>query len=248
MKKNIFLLGSTGSIGKSALDVIKEHPEHFSVEVLVTNVNVSLLLKQIEEFKPEYAVVYNEQAFFTHKSDFELTNTKVLFGYKGLEVIEAYWLYQVNINQIEVVVHPQSIIHSMVEFEDGSIKAQLGLPDMKIPILYALNHPKRLNLNLESINFADIKNLTFEQPDFEKFKCLKLAYQAIEKGNTYPAVMNAANEIAVAAFLKEQILFTRIPEIIEIVLNKHKDQPANSVENLVETDKWARETAISFLN
>ena len=381
--KNIFVLGSTGSIGRNALDIIKEHHDRFVAKVLVTNVNVELLLNQISEFNPEFAIVYNEEAFNNYKSSFNTLNTVVLKGFeglvkalngihidiflnafvgfegflptieainrnidiaianketlvvggelimklvheknvnllpvdsehsaiwqclqgekqnkikrliltasggpfrnyskddlqkvtveqalnhpnwkmgkkitidsatlmnKGLEVIEAYWLYPVELDKIEVLIHPQSIIHSMVEFEDCSIKAQLGLPDMKIPILYAMSHPDRLKMNLESINFTEIKNLSFEKPDYDKFKCLQLAFDAIKNGDTYPAVLNASNEIAVDAFLKNKIKFNTIPEIINEVLSHHNSKSALSIENLIHADKDAREKALNLIN
>jgi 1-deoxy-D-xylulose-5-phosphate reductoisomerase len=381
--KNIFILGSTGSIGKTTLDIIREHSDRFRAKVLVTNVNVKLLFNQIREFNPEFAVIFNEDAYTSNKSLFESMNTSILKGFegivevldktridvflnafvgfqgflptieainrnidiaianketlvvggeliteltkkqkvsilpidsehsaiwqslqgeeqnkikrliltasggpfrefsknelksvtvnqalnhpnwkmgnkitidsatlmnKGLEVIEAFWLYNVELKNIEVVIHPQSIIHSMVEFEDRSIKAQLGLPDMKIPILYALSHPDRLKLNLESIDFSELKNLTFEKPDYEKFKCLNLAYHAIDKGDTYPVVLNAANEIAVEAFLNKKIRFYTISEIIAEVLNQHDSKSGDTIDNLIEADKAARKKAHSLIN
>lgn len=138
---------------------------------------------------------------------------------KGLEVIEAKWLFGVTNQQIEVVVHPQSIIHSMVQFIDGSIKAQMGLPDMKLPIQYALSFPDRWPADFPRLDFNVCQNLTFEQPDMEKFQCLALAYQALEKGGNAPAVINAANEIAVEAFLLDSIGFLQIPELIEKAMN-----------------------------
>jgi len=138
---------------------------------------------------------------------------------KGLEVIEAKWLFGVNADKIDVVVHPQSIIHSMVQFTDGSIKAQMGLPDMKLPIQYALSFPDRWLSDFERMDFKKISTLTFEEPDTEKFRCLALAYQALEKGGNIPAIINAANEVAVDAFLKEKTRFMQIPEIIEDAMN-----------------------------
>ncbi len=138
---------------------------------------------------------------------------------KGLEVIEAKWLFGVNADKIDVVVHPQSIIHSMVQFTDGSIKAQMGLPDMKLPIQYALSFPDRWHSDFERMDFKKFSTLTFEEPDTEKFRCLALAYQGLEKGGNIPAVINAANEVAVDAFLKEKTGFMQIPEIIEDAMN-----------------------------
>ena len=139
---------------------------------------------------------------------------------KGLEVIEARWLFDIPPSDIEVVVHPQSVIHSLVQFHDGSIKAQLGVPDMRLPIQYALSYPKRLNTSYLNFSFRLYPNLTFEQPDISVFRSLSLAYQAMKKGGNMPCVMNAANEVAVEAFLKEKIRFTSIPDIIETAMSR----------------------------
>jgi len=139
---------------------------------------------------------------------------------KGLEVIEARWLFDIPPSDIEVIVHPQSVIHSLVQFHDGSIKAQLGVPDMRLPIQYALSYPKRLNTSYLNFSFRLYPNLTFEQPDISVFRSLSLAYQAMKKGGNMPCVMNAANEVAVEAFLKEKIRFTSIPDIIETAMSR----------------------------
>ena len=140
---------------------------------------------------------------------------------KGLEVIEAHWLFNIPIEKIEIIIHPQSIIHSLVEFVDGSIKAQLGIPDMKIPIQYALSYPDHDNILWESLDLAKIKTLTFESPDLEKFPCIRLAYDAIKKGGSFPVVLNIANDEAVDLFLNNQIKFVNIPEIIESAMDQH---------------------------
>jgi 1-deoxy-D-xylulose-5-phosphate reductoisomerase len=141
---------------------------------------------------------------------------------KGLEVIEAKWLFNVESDQIDIVIHPQSIIHSMVEFSDGSIKAQMGKPDMRIPIQYALTYPDHLLSNYENFDFTSIDSLTFEKPDLEKFPCIKLAYQCIESGGSFPVVLNVANDHLVLAFLNGDITFNNIPEYIEDALTSHK--------------------------
>lgn len=166
---------------------------------------------------------------------------------KGLEVIEAKWLFSVHSNQIEVVVHPQSIVHSLVQFQDGSIKAQLGLPDMKLPIQYALAYPNRLQNEFPRFNFLNYPNLTFEQPDLETFKCLALAYHALEKGGNTACVINAANEVAVEAFLKDEISFLGIPELIEYCAEKVPFILHPTLEALVETDKETRKLANVWL-
>ena len=162
---------------------------------------------------------------------------------KGLEVIEAHWLFGLPKEKIEVVIHPQSIIHSMVEFVDGSIKAQMGLPDMKLPIQYALGYPERLESNFNKTCLPDIKTLTFFSPDLEKFECLNLAYKVLDGGGTAPCVLNAANEIAVDRFLKGEIKFSYIPFLINKTLEKIDNHKSPDIETIFECDKLARELA-----
>jgi len=159
---------------------------------------------------------------------------------KGLEVIEAHWLFDLPPEKIDVLIHPQSIIHSMVEFIDGSIKAQLGVPDMKLPIQYALTYPKRVATNYKRINFNELKKLTFLQPDLKKFKCLQLAYDSLKKGGTSPAVMSAANEEAVELFLKHKISFEKIPLLIQKVLEIIPLKSLPSLNDIIEADREAR--------
>ncbi len=160
---------------------------------------------------------------------------------KGLEVIEAKWLFGVDVEDIEVLVHPQSIVHSAVEYEDGAVIAQLGEPDMRLPIQYALTYPKRVKNSFPKIDFAKRNSLTFEKPDMDTFKCLSLAYSAIKCGGTMPTVMNGANEIAVAAFLNDEIGFLDIADIIEKTMESYTVKYDYSVEDLVAADKWARD-------
>ena len=166
---------------------------------------------------------------------------------KGLEVIEAHWLFELNKEKLDVVVHPQSIVHSMVEFIDGSIKAQLSLPDMKIPIQYALTYPERMYSNFVNTNFPELHTLSFYEPDFEKFKCLGLAFEAMEQGGLAPCILNAANEIAVEKFLKKELTFLQIPELIEKTLNKIPNTFEINLENVMEYDKKAREVAKNLI-
>jgi 1-deoxy-D-xylulose-5-phosphate reductoisomerase len=375
--KNIFILGSTGSIGVNMLDVIRQHPDKFCAQTLVTNTNIRLLDKQISQFSPDYAIIYNESAYNEYVSKFKRGKTEILFGQegllhvlnkrntdvfvnafvgfaglvptlhaieskinialanketlvvagssvmnlakkmdvkiipidsehsaiwqclvgennnkirrliltasggpflkkmkhelklvtpeealnhpnwkmgakitidsatlmnKGLEVIEAYWLYNVDRRMIEVVIHPESIIHSMVEFEDKSIKAQLGVPDMRLPIQYALTYPIRCELDIPAMDFLKFDKLTFQQPDPNKFPCLNLAYEALRLGKTYSTALNAANEVAVEAFLNHKIHYIDIPLIIESQLEKHMPEDAENVENLVEVDRRTRQS------
>ena len=159
---------------------------------------------------------------------------------KGLEYIEAKWLFGVE-TPVEIIVHAQSIIHSMIEFVDTSIIAQLGIPDMRVPIAYALSYPDRLECNLPSLDLASMGDLTFEAPDFERFPCLQLAIDAMEIGQTMPAILNAANEITVQAFLDELIPYKDIAELIRMVMNNHRPCPLNDLQDVLNADKWARE-------
>jgi 1-deoxy-D-xylulose-5-phosphate reductoisomerase len=162
---------------------------------------------------------------------------------KGLEVIEASMLFGVTADKIDVVVHPQSVVHSMVEFLDGSVLAQLGLTDMRIAIQYALTYPGRWRTPLPSLDICKMPKLEFLEPDLEKFPCLDLAYRALRTGGTAPAVLNAANEVAVEAFLNNSIAFHEIPQIIESVLDAHTPQEASDLDGILKADAWAREEA-----
>jgi len=162
---------------------------------------------------------------------------------KGLEVIEAHWLFGIDANRIDVVIHPESIIHSMVEFVDTSIIAQMGMPDMRVPISYALNYPERVPTDLPSLNLSKQKPLTFIGPDYKRFPCLKYAFNALHIGKTMPAVLNAANEIAVQAFLNGSIPFIGIPKIIQKTMKKHKPEKLMKIADIIKADKWAREEA-----
>ena len=162
---------------------------------------------------------------------------------KGLEVMEAKWLFGVDVDQIEVLVHPQSIVHSAVEYEDGAIVAQLGEPDMRVPIQYALTYPKRIKNPFPRVDFTQRNNLTFDKPDMETFKCLSLAYRALKTGGTLPAVLNGANEVAVARFLKGEIGFLDIPELIEQTMDAYTVKYEYTLEDLLEADAWAKDYA-----
>jgi len=166
---------------------------------------------------------------------------------KGLEVIEAMHLFDVTAQKIDVVIHPQSIIHSMVSYTDGSVIAQLGTPDMKGAISYALSYPERLPLNLPAPDFAGIGALTFDAPDMEKFPCLDLAYRAGEAGGTLPCALNAANEVAVDAFLNKRISFMQIPKVIEYTMKHHDGIAAPELDDILKADAWAREIAVGWI-
>lgn len=166
---------------------------------------------------------------------------------KGLEVIEARWLFDLPPEQIDVHIHPQSIVHSMVEYVDGAVIAQLGIPDMKTPIAYALSYPERLPLDLPQLDLCALGTLTFEKPDTERFSCLSLAYQALQRGGTAPAVLNAANEIAVDAFLKGEIGFLEIPGVLRATLDDHQGAPLRHIDEVLRADRWGRAAARRFI-
>ena len=162
---------------------------------------------------------------------------------KGLEVIEAHWLFDLPPEKIDVMVHPQSVVHSMVEFVDGSIIAQMGTADMRIPIQYALTYPERLHSPVAGLDWAAVSRFDFMPTDRKKFPCISLAYQSMRDGGTSPAVLNAADEIAVEAFLNRRILFPDIPKLIDKVLSAHQSTAADSIESIIEADRWARDYA-----
>jgi len=165
---------------------------------------------------------------------------------KGLEIIEAYWLFDLPLSKIEAVVHPQSIVHSVIEFVDGSSKAQLGPPTMKVPILYALTYPDRISMNAPTLDWREAFDLNFEPVDYEKFPCIKLAIDAIEEGGFKPAVLNAANEVAVERFLNEEIPYIGISNIIETCLERSHSQEELTIQTLKEIDREARELALTI--
>jgi len=168
---------------------------------------------------------------------------------KGLEVIEAHWLFSIPFENIKVLIHPQSIIHSMVEFIDGSIKAQLSYPDMRLPIQYALSYPERLaNPQLPRLDWSGISNLSFEQPDFDTFPCLKLAIEAGKRGGTCPAVLCATDEVAVELFLSQRIKFTDIASLVEQALEQHQAIAHPTLEEIVAADGWARGKVLELIN
>jgi 1-deoxy-D-xylulose-5-phosphate reductoisomerase len=379
--KYLSILGSTGSIGRNTLYVAAMFPDRFKIQALAAGKNVKLLSEQIQQFKPELAVVYDEDTAqrlrallpandstsilagvkgyeeaaslsgvnqvvialvgaagllptlaaigagkdialanketlvmageivmaraaaagirllpidsehsaifqclnghrhqdiekihltasggpFLNRADLEHIRPEEALNHptwhmgpkisidsatlmnKGLEVIEASWLFNLPARRIEVVVHPQSVVHSMVSFQDGTVLAQLGLPDMKSAISYALTYPERLPLNLPLPDFPGIGALTFQQPDIIKFPCLRLAFEAVEAGGTCPAVLNAANEIAVEAFLGNKIEFARIPVIIEKTMDRHSVVNQPSLSEILEADQWARDYAGSLV-
>ncbi len=374
--KYLSILGSTGSIGRNALKIVEMFPERFAVKALAAKKNIELLASQIERFRPEIVVVFDEKRAlelkkilplpcnaeimhgddgyrvaathdsvdmvvsamvgaagliptlaaidagkqialanketlvmageivmkraeqkgikilpidsehsaifqclkghrkedlskilltasggpFRNKSKDEFVNIKpkdalnhptwqmgpkisidsATLMNKGLEVIEAKFLFEVSENSIEVLVHPQSVIHSMVSYKDGSVLAQLGIPDMKGAIAYAMAYPERLDLKQPIPKFASMDGLTFEPPDLEKFPCLAFAFEACKTGGTLPAVLNAANEVAVQAFLNERIPFVKIPDVIHRTMAKHALVSVPDLSDIIAADRWAR--------
>ena len=379
--RNIAILGSTGSIGTQALQVIESNPNEFCAEVLTANNNWQLLIDQALKFNPNAVVIGNEKHYSNVKQALKSTNIKVFAGTssiiecmkfgttdmvlsalvgfaglaptieaikqgkiialanketlvvagelitklaqenkapilpvdsehsaifqcivgeknpiekiiltasggpfremdieslkcvnpmqalahpnwqmgnkvtidsaslmnKGFEVIEAKWLFGLRPDQIEVVIHPQSVIHSMVQFHDGSIKAQLGMPDMRIPIQYALGFPSRLKSNFPRLNFSQITNLTIEQPDTNKFPNLNIALKAMEKGGNAPCILNAANEVAVAAFLDKRISFYQMSKLIEATMSQMAYIKSPSFDDLEQTNLEARKIAEEYI-
>jgi 1-deoxy-D-xylulose-5-phosphate reductoisomerase len=177
----------------------------------------------------------------------KITTDSATLMNKGLEVIEARWLFDIPPDQITVVIHRESIIHSLVEYCDGSVIAQLGHPDMRTPISYALKYPERLPLNPPLLDLGKIGKFTFYPTDSEKFPCLQLAYDALAGADGLPATLNAANEVAVQAFLNHQIAFLDIPRVIQETMNAYSATPPSSIEDVLEVDQWARRTATEMM-
>ncbi|MFQ3610334.1 MAG: 1-deoxy-D-xylulose-5-phosphate reductoisomerase [Fimbriimonadales bacterium] len=165
---------------------------------------------------------------------------------KGLEVIEAQWLFGLDLNQVEVLIHPQSIVHALVEYDDGSVIAQMSLPDMRLPIQYALVYPERLNTGLPRLRLDQVNTLTFELPDFERYPCLRLAYESARIGGTMPTVLNAVNELAVRLFLERRIGFLQIAQLVESVMERHEPTEP-TLEAVLEADRWARAITLEIL-
>ena len=200
-------------------------------------------LRQMHEVKPEQALKHPNWDMGS-----KITIDSASMMNKGLEVIEAKWFFDLEPSQIEVIIHPQSIIHSFVHFADGSIKAQMGLPDMRLPIIYALTYPDRMETDFPRFDFAECNKLSFEEADTKKFRNLALAYKALEKGGNLPCVMNAANEVAVEAFLKGHIGFMQMTEMIETIMEKSVFINNPDIEDLEEVDKNSRLEARSYID
>jgi 1-deoxy-D-xylulose-5-phosphate reductoisomerase len=193
-------------------------------------------IEELQRVTPEQALNHP-----TWKMGRRITIDSATLMNKGLEVIEARWLFDIGPEKIDIIVHPQSIVHSMVEFVDGSIVAQLGTADMRQPIQYALTYPDRLESSVAALDWTTVSRLDFHPPDRQKFPCVGLAYRAIDMGGTAPAVLNAADEVAVDAFLAGKIPFSDIPKLIGAALECHKLEPADSVDSILKADAWARD-------
>jgi len=381
-KKKVVILGSTGSIGKSALQVINDFKDRFEIFGLSAHKNLELFRCQIKEYKPKVVVLTQEDTYEKAKKEFPDNKIKIYFGAdginkmvsfpevdmvinaivgsagllpsfatlqagktltlankeslvmagelltglarkksqeilpvdsehsaikqcllsgkksevkkliltasggpfylskrkdfskvtikqalshptwemgkkitidsatlmnKGLEVIEAHWLFEIPASQIKVIIHPQSVIHSMVEFVDGTIVAQMSNPDMKMPLQYALLYPERIKTNNSFLDFTRVKNLTLLEPDLRRFPGLKLCYFALELGGTAPCVLNAANEVAVDSFLNRKLSFDKIPLLVRKVLSWHKVKQNPSLKEILEADRWARKESLNFI-
>lgn len=194
--------------------------------------------RELEDVTPQKALKHPKWEMGT-----KITIDSASLFNKGLEVIEAHWLFDIPYENIDVVIHPQSIIHSMVQYQDGAVLAQLGIADMRIPIQYAFTYPKREKNTYEKLDFSKIGELQFLKPDYEKFPGLPLAYEAGKEGGTMTAVYNGANEIAVELFLQGSIRFVDIPRIVDLVMSKHRVRPVFNLEEVIEIDRWARVTA-----
>ena len=199
--------------------------------------------KELQDVTPERALQHPNW-----KMGAKITIDSATLMNKGLEVVEARWLFDIPESKIDVLIHRESIVHSLVEYQDRSMIAQLGLPDMRTPISYAMRYPERMPLDLPSLDLTEIGTLTFSKPDHDRFPCLRLGYESLRIGGTMPATMNAANEVAVGAFLNGGIRFIDIPEIIGCTMHAHQPREVESLDDALATDRWAREKAESFVH
>ena len=204
---------------------------------------LSYSAESMKEVQPEQAISHP-----VWKMGAKISVDSATLANKGLEIIEARWLFNTPADKIEVIIHPQGIVHSMVEFLDGSILAQMGTPDMRIPITHALFWPLRKMSGAESLNLLDHSQLTFQAPDYDRFQCLKLAREIADKDTTAPAIFNSANEIAVEAFLNRKIQFVQIADVVDYCIESIDDEPVESVEQIIEIDAEARATAINYID
>jgi 1-deoxy-D-xylulose-5-phosphate reductoisomerase len=256
-KETLVMAGElmTAAAEKSGAELLPVDSEHNAIHQCLRGENTAEVRRLIltasggpfrEKSKEQIAAATREEALNHPNWDMgdKITIDSATLMNKGFEVIEAKWLFGFDADQISVVVHPQSVIHSMVEMVDGSVIAQLGVTDMKHPIQYALTYPHRQPGCLEPLNISKLNGLTFEDPDLDRFPCLALAYRALRTGGTMPAVLNAANEVAVQAFLDGKIGLSDIPAVNESVMNEHTASPVDTLETVLAADGWARRSAI----
>ena len=235
------------------LPVDSEHSAIFQCLELGNRIEKILLTASGGPFRKysleEIAKVTKDQALAhpTWKMGSKITIDSATMMNKGFEVIEAKWLFGVAPEQIQVVVHPQSVIHSMVQFEDGAVKAQLGMPDMRLPIQYAFSYPKRLRSSFDRLDFFKLGGMTFEEPDMERFRCLALAYEALKQGGNMPCIVNAANEVVNRAFLEDKISFLRMSEVIEETMKKVSFDASPDLDVYMDTDRVARIVASEMI-
>lgn len=243
-KRNVSII-PVDSEHSAILQSIQGHPREDIKRIILTASGGpfrNLSLEEMAHVTPEQALKHPNWNMGN-----KITIDSATMMNKGLEVIEARWLFDIAVEQIDILIHPQSIIHSMVEYKDGAVIAQLGMPDMTIPISYALSYPHHMGNDLPPLELEKIGTLSFEKPDPKRFRCIHLAYKAIEVGGSMPAVMNGANEVAVECFLKGEIGFLDIPFIIEKVMSLHEPFSVNNITSVIEADKWAREKARYFV-
>ena len=256
-KETLVMAGElmTAAAAKSGSEILPVDSEHNAIHQCLRGEDYSEVKRLIltasggpfrEKTKEQIAAATREEALNHPNWDMgqKITIDSATLMNKGLEVIEAKWLFGFDADQISVIVHPQSVVHSMVEMVDGSIIAQLGVTDMQHPIQYALTYPRRQKGGLKPLNIAKLNNLTFEEPDLERFPCLALAYRALRAGGTMPAVLNAANEVAVRAFLDGKIRLSDIAVVNESVMDEHETAAIDSLVTVLAADGWARRRAI----
>ncbi|MBN1356034.1 1-deoxy-D-xylulose-5-phosphate reductoisomerase [bacterium] len=248
----------SGTVRKTGIELFPVDSEHSAIRQCLNGIDRDDLRKiiltcsggpflnrpgiSLDDVTPEEALTHPTWSMGT-----KITVDSATLMNKGLEVIEARWLFDIDPADISVLIHPESIIHSMIECRDGAVMAQMSLPDMRLPILYALSGGRHPDFAASRLNLAGLGALNFRTPDTERFPCLNLAYDALKAGGTMPAVLNAANEAAVHAFVAKRIPFTRIPEIIAMVMARHSVRPVTTLSEVLESDRWAKETAERIL-
>jgi 1-deoxy-D-xylulose-5-phosphate reductoisomerase len=245
-----YIMNLTAKKGVSVFPIDSEHSAIFQCCVGAKKSHIKKIILTASggpfyRYNKDFSKISVEQALNhpTWKMGKKITIDSATLMNKGLEAIEASVLFGIPVDNIEIIIHPQSIVHSMVEYADGSVIAQLSNPDMCLPIQYALTYPERVASNVKPLNFFEIGKLEFYKPDFDKFRCLSLAYYAAKKGYTVPAVMNAANEVSVAAFLNKEIKFTDIAKIVEKTIKFHKISKHMSLDTFLRADLWAKQYA-----